>query len=243
MANLTLNNHLFHQVVPEDQSFTDNYAGIFHFRYASLWSPSWDFVNPNLARHAQFTHLSLTWSRIKNDFSSNRFWQYGKWVDVVVDDRLPTYDGKLVFLQSQDRNEFWSALLEKAYAKYVPQYNTFCTSDHAISSFNNGITRFACIFICRLHGSYEALKGGTTCEAMEDFTGGVSEMYELNQAPSNLFKILLKAHERSSLMSCAIEVYKLSWNAYCGKGFSEWFTFIYTAGSRSTRSWNTVGTN
>jgi calpain, invertebrate len=32
MANLTLNQRLFHQVVPEDQSFTDNYAGIFHFR-------------------------------------------------------------------------------------------------------------------------------------------------------------------------------------------------------------------
>lgn len=68
---------------------------------------------------------------------------------------------------------------------------------------------FVIKLLFRLHGSYEALKGGTTCEAMEDFTGGVSEMYELNQAPSNLFKILLKAHERSSLMSCAIEVYTL----------------------------------
>lgn len=58
----------------------------------------------------------------------------------------------------------------------------------------------------RLHGSYEALKGGTTSEAMEDFTGGLSELYELNNAPQNLFKIMLKAHERSSLMSCAIEV-------------------------------------
>lgn len=58
----------------------------------------------------------------------------------------------------------------------------------------------------RLHGSYEALKGGNTTEAMEDFTGGVTEFFEVKGAPKDMYKIMKKAAERGSLMACSIDV-------------------------------------
>ena len=64
-----------------------------------------------------------------------------------------------MYMHSKDEGEYWSPLLEKAYAK--------------------------------LHGSYSALKGGTTCEAMEDFTGGLTEYYDIQSAetPPNLYQV------------------------------------------------------
>lgn len=58
---------------------------------------------------------------IYNGMFHFRFWMYGDWIDVVVDDRLPYWpDGRLLFCSNkQQPNELWGALLEKAYAKLV----------------------------------------------------------------------------------------------------------------------------
>jgi hypothetical protein len=52
-----------------------------------------------------------------------RFWLYGDWTEVVVDDRLPVKSNQLLFCGNiQEPNEFWAALLEKAYAKLCGSY-------------------------------------------------------------------------------------------------------------------------
>ncbi|KAL7036631.1 hypothetical protein ACKWTF_008884 [Chironomus riparius] len=65
-----------------------------------------------------------------------RFWYFGSWTNIIIDDRLPTRDGKLVFVQSKSQNEFWPALLEKAYAKLHGGYEIL-KGGHITEAFSN----------------------------------------------------------------------------------------------------------
>ena len=155
LANLAEDNDAFYRVVPDNQSFSsESYCGMFRFR----------------------------------------FFRFGQWVEVVIDDKLPTIYGELFCLKGENevmrmnygkkdkddvQIEFWSPLLEKAYAK--------------------------------LYGSYKAIEGGLTIEAAVDFTGGIPEIIRTSTLRNDgdierLFYDLRKAYNNYAFIGASLEV-------------------------------------
>ncbi|XP_077400064.1 calpain-5 isoform X2 [Vanacampus margaritifer] len=110
-----------------------------------------------------------------------RFWRFGRWMDVVVDDRLPvSRDGVLLFCRSATPREFWSALLEKAYAKLNGCYEALegGNTAEALIDFTGGVSEPLSLNreTLTLHGDRRKV----------------------------LFQTLAKAHEHKALITCSI---------------------------------------
>ncbi|CAF4020095.1 unnamed protein product [Rotaria sp. Silwood1] len=113
-----------------------------------------------------------------------RFWLYGEWLDVVIDDQLPcTQDGGFIYCRNvKDKNEMWAPLLEKAYAK--------------------------------VHGSYQTLDGGHMNEALIDMTAGLDETFKLSKLDAKndkqpnyketIKRIMYQAYAKNSMLGCSI---------------------------------------
>ena len=106
-----------------------------------------------------------------------RFWRFGEWVEIVVDDRLPTRNGKLIYLRSVEKNEFWGALLEKAYAKLHGSYK----------ALEGGLTIEAAV----------DFTGGIP---------EMIELERTEYSRERLFYIMSKADSAGAFMGCALTV-------------------------------------
>ncbi|XP_041707180.1 calpain-5 [Coregonus clupeaformis] len=110
-----------------------------------------------------------------------QFWVFGEWVDVVVDDRLPSINGELMYCHSKAKNEFWSALLEKAYAKLSGCYE----------SLDGGNTGDAVVDF-----------SGAVAEAINL---EAEAFHKDQERMDKLFEDLFKVFDRDGIISCSIK--------------------------------------
>ncbi|KAI9338690.1 hypothetical protein DFJ73DRAFT_847482 [Zopfochytrium polystomum] len=110
-----------------------------------------------------------------------RFFRFGEWVDVVIDDYLPcTAQGELVYSRSRNPQEFWVSLLEKAYAKLNGCYEAleYCSPTSAFVDLSGNVPEQIDL---------------RSPEAMAEFK------------EFSLFDMMLKEMKRETLMSCSMQ--------------------------------------
>jgi hypothetical protein len=66
-------------------------------------------------------NIALNGNNYKGYFKAS-FWQYGEWINIYIDDKLPTKRGDLIYGSCKTNNNFWVPLLEKCYAKLMGGY-------------------------------------------------------------------------------------------------------------------------
>ena len=130
-----------------------------------------------LLKHSGYSSVYIDLRQTQFYFFYVFLYRFGEWVEIVVDDRLPTRNGKLIYLRSVEKNEFWGALLEKAYAKLHGSYKNLeggLTIEAAVD-FTGGIPEMINLTRSKI-------------------------------APERLFYIMSKADDQGSFMGAALAV-------------------------------------
>ena len=101
---------------------------------------------------------------------------------MIIDDKLPTRNGKLLYLKAEEPNEFWTPLLEKAYAKFYGSYQALesGTAIEAAVDFTGGIPEYIDISDIGRDG--------------------------IDLKEEEIFLNLARAYERNAFLSCSMAV-------------------------------------
>jgi calpain-9 len=59
--------------------------------------------------------------------------------------------------------------------------------------------------LCRLHGSYEALKYGSLLDGLADLTGGITESIPIRQDATTCARLLHKLLDMTSIITCTVQ--------------------------------------
>ncbi|KAI0220352.1 Calpain-B [Lamellibrachia satsuma] len=124
-------------------------------------------------------------------------WRFDHWQEIIVDDRLPTLNGKLVFGHNKSQpNEFWVPLFEKAYAKVYGSYENIDGGfiNTALVDFTGGVS--------------------------EDV-----RLRKKSELPDNLFELMFRMFKMNSMMGCSINTdsvreEELKTGLYAGHAYS-----------------------
>jgi hypothetical protein len=106
---------------------------------------------------------TVLWGRDYVGVVCVRFWLYGEWVEVYVDDRLPTNraNKSLIFGRCRTKRTFWVPLIEKAYAKLVGGGYQSLAGGHSRRAL---VDLTGMVFVTFNPGSYDMLPDRYACE-------------------------------------------------------------------------------
>ncbi|XP_064456746.1 calpain-5-like isoform X2 [Ornithodoros turicata] len=182
-------------------------------------------------------HLDQEWN--KNTAGIFRFclWLSGAWVDIIIDDRLPTVDGKLLHSYSRSKNEFWGPLLEKAYAKYFGCYELLelGTLSDSLVDLTGGLSETTELWGYPKDGHeelYQRIKGALDAHSLLCCAISVEKLEEMGERTA---QGLVKGHtyviigaaiiptpNKLSLLRLRSPWSGPSWSGPYGRGSTEW---------------------